>query len=65
MELIPVIARIVLRYGSGALVAYGVIPRETGAELAMDPEMAMILGAVLGLAAEGFYFLARRWGWAK
>ena len=65
MELIPVLSRIIARYGSGALVAYGIIPHEAGAELAMDPEVALIVGAVLGAAAEGFYVLARRLGWAK
>lgn len=65
MELIPVIARIVLRYASGALVAYGFIPQEVGAELAIDQEVALILGAALGAATEGFYALARKKGWAK
>lgn len=65
MELVPVIARIMLRYASGALVAYGFIPQEVGAELAVDQEVALILGAALGAATEGFYALARKKGWAK
>jgi hypothetical protein len=64
MELIPVIARIVLRYASGALVAYGFIPQEVGAELAMDQEVALILGAGIGIATEGLYAFAKRKGWA-
>jgi hypothetical protein len=59
MELIPVIARIILRYLSGALVAYGVIPHEVGADLAMDPEIALVLGSVLGALVEGAYALAK------
>jgi preprotein translocase subunit Sec61beta len=55
MDLIPVIARIALRYLSGALVAYGVIPHETGAELAMDPDLALVVGAALGAVVEAFY----------
>lgn len=61
--MIPVIARIFLRYASGALVAYGVIPHEVGAELAMDQEVALILGGVIGAATEGFYAFAKRKGW--
>ena len=62
--MIPVLARIILRYASGALVAYGVIPHEAGAELAMDQELALILGSVIGVATEGFYAFAKRRGWA-
>ncbi len=61
--MIPVLARIILRYASGALVAYGVIPHETGAELAMDQELALILGAAIGAVTEGFYAFAKRKGW--
>ncbi len=64
-DLIPVLARILLRYVSGALVAYGLIPHEVGADLAMDQDVALVVGAVLGAAAEGFYAIARRKGWAK
>lgn len=60
-----VIARIVLRYLSGALVAYGVIPHEVGAEIAMDPDLALILGGVIGAATEAFYALAVKRGWTK
>lgn len=55
MDLIPVIARIILRYVSGALVAYGFIPVEAGAELAMDPDVALVIGAALGAATESVY----------
>lgn len=60
-----ILARILARYASGALVAYGFIPHEVGQELAMDPDIALMLGAVIGLAAEGFYAFARARGWAK
>ena len=62
--MIPVLARIILRYASGALVAYGVIPHEVGADLAMDPELALALGAAIGVVTEGFYAFAKRQGWA-
>ena len=62
--MIPVLARIILRYASGALVTYGLIPHEVGAELAMDQELALILGGVIGAATEGVYAFAKRKGWA-
>lgn len=55
--------RIIARYLSGALVSYGVIPHEVGADLAMDPDVALVLGAIIGAATEGLYALAKRWGW--
>ena len=55
MDLIPVLARIVLRYLAGALVAYGLIPAEVGAEMAMDQELALVLGTALGALVEGAY----------
>lgn len=61
--MIPVLARIILRYASGALVAYGLIPQEVGADLAMDQEIALILGGVIGAMTEGFYAFAKRKGW--
>lgn len=64
MDLIPVIARIVLRYLSGALVAYGVIPQEVGAEMAMDPDLALVFGTVLGAATESAYAWAKSKGGA-
>ena len=60
----PIIARIVLRYLSGALVAYGFIPHEVGAELALDPDLALIIGAAIGAVTEAAYALAKRNGGA-
>jgi len=65
----PVIIRILLRYGSGFLAAKGLLAPEVGVELAEDPDINMLLqvlsGIVAGAAAEGFYYLARKFGWAK
>ena len=60
----PVIVRILARYLSGALVSYGIIPHEVGADLAVDPDVVLVLGAIIGAATEGLYALAKRWGWA-
>jgi len=59
-----VILRIVMRYLSGALVSYGVIPHDVGADLAMDPDVALVLGGVIGVATEAGYAFAKRRGWA-
>ncbi|MAK86524.1 MAG: hypothetical protein CMK96_06200 [Pseudomonas sp.] len=56
------IARIVLRYGAGAL--FGV---PVGMQLASDADVvavvAVVIGGAVGVATEGAYALAKRWGW--
>lgn len=60
-------ARILLRYLAGALVAKGLLATDMGTTLASDPDiLSMVelgLGALVGLATEGYYVLAKRWGW--
>lgn len=62
-----VIARIALRYISGALVIKGLLPADSG--IATDPDVINLievaLGLAIGVATEGWYMLARRMGWAK
>lgn len=54
--------RIALRYGVGGVIGY-----EIGSRLAADPDIVMagtvIATALVGVATEGAYFLARRLGW--
>lgn len=56
------IIRIVLRYGVGAIIGY-----EMGARLASDADVVAVatVAATAGVGAvtEGFYWLAKRWGW--
>lgn len=59
-----VLSRIIARYLSGALVAYGVLPAEVGADMAVDPDVALVLGAIIGAATEGIYAFAKARGWA-
>lgn len=59
-----ILARIIARYLSGALVAYGLIPHEVGNELAVDPDIALVIGAALTVVTEAVYALARKKGWA-
>lgn len=56
--------RIALRYGVGGIIGY-----EIGNQLAADPDVLAVTTvaatAMVGLATEGFYLLARKCGWAK
>jgi hypothetical protein len=54
-----VAARILLRYGVGLVagLAYG-------NQLAADPDIVMAVAALIGIATEGAYALARKYGWA-
>ena len=58
-----VITRIILRYLSGALVAYGIIAQEAGVELAVDPDLTLVIGGLVGAATEFLYAYAKRHGW--
>lgn len=53
-----VIARIILRYGVGAVMGLAY-----GEQLAADPDIVMALAALVGIATEGAYALAKRRGW--
>ncbi|QAZ46751.1 hypothetical protein [Mesorhizobium sp. Pch-S] len=60
-----VLIRIGLRYGAGYLIARGLLSDDAGNTLATDPDVQLAIGAALGAAAEGWYFIARKLGWAK
>ena len=59
-----VFARIIARYIAGALIAYGFVDAETGQQLAMDPDIAFLVGSALGVLTELVYYVAKRVGWA-
>jgi hypothetical protein len=63
------IARIILRYVVGILVARAIFTNEDGNALISDPEIAQMVelgvGVAIGAVTEGWYALARRWGWSK
>jgi hypothetical protein len=59
--IIAPIARILARYASGALVAYGAFSHGD-AEL-IQPDLALMIGAAMGALVEGVYALARKRGW--
>jgi hypothetical protein len=63
-----VVSRIILRYVAAALVAYGVLTSDLGEMLGGDEDAAaaveIALGAVLGMVTEGWYYIAKRYGWS-
>jgi hypothetical protein len=61
------LVRILLRYGSGLLIAKGLLDAETGNMLVDDPDVArsleLALGTAMAAASEVWFFLAKRFGW--
>jgi hypothetical protein len=53
-----------LRYLAAALVTYGIVPVDVGAQIAMDPDLIALLGLTLAALVELVYKLAKRRGWA-
>lgn len=64
-----VFVRIILRYVAAILVTKGLIAPDLGEFISSDPDVAMGLqivgGALIATIAEGWYFLAHKFGWAK
>lgn len=63
-----VVIRIALRYVAAALVSHGLLSADM-TDFSYDPDIAEAIqvgiGAVVAAAAEGWYYLAHRFGWAK
>lgn len=57
-------ARIILRYGVGAMITYNIVSPELGDQLIGDADLVVLLAALLGVLVEGFYVVAKRRGWA-
>ena len=57
------VARIVLRYLAGALVSAGSLPGDIASQMAVDPDILLMVGLALTAAVEGLYALAKRLGW--
>jgi hypothetical protein len=62
------LTRILLRYGAGALVAYGLMSPALADQIAYDPDLIatveVLVGVALAGAVEGYYWAARKWGWS-
>lgn len=58
-----VLARLVLRYLSGFLLAFAFLPEESAKSLSVDQDLITVVGVLFGFAAEGFYYLAKKYGW--
>jgi hypothetical protein len=62
--MIPVISRIIARYVSGGLMTIGVLSPDLASEFAMDPDVALVLGGIIGAATEAVYAWAKKKGLA-
>lgn len=62
--MVPVLSRIIARYVSGGLMTIGVLSPDLAQEFAMDPDVALVLGAIIGAATEAVYAWAKRKGLA-
>jgi hypothetical protein len=64
-----VFIRILLRYLAGILVARGLLSADDGGTFSADPDIQMAVetgaGLAIGVATEGWYWLARKFGWSK
>lgn len=64
-----VFIRIFLRYLAAALITKGLLSPDIGGAINSDPDIAMAIevaiGAAIGLASEGWYYLAHRFGWRR
>lgn len=58
------IARILARVLAGMLIGGGYMSQGTADSIFADPAFDMALGTLIWAATEGFYWLAKRWGWS-
>ncbi len=58
------VARIIVRYLAGALVSLGVLPESVGAQIGVDRDIALIVGAGLVAIVEWLYIRAKKNGGA-
>lgn len=56
--------RILARIGAGFLIGAGYMTQGTADSVFSDPAFDMAIGAVIIAATEGWYWLAKRFGWA-
>lgn len=69
------IVRIIMRYAAGALIAKGMVDADLGRMLATDKDVFTLLtplvdvavatlpGMIVGAASEGWYWMAKKFGW--
>lgn len=59
-----VVARIFLRYLSGALMTAGFLDVGMADLISTDPDLVLLVGAGIGILTEGVYAVAKKQGWA-
>lgn len=58
------LARILIRYGTGLLAAYGMLSEEAAGVISADPDLILVAAVGLAVLNEVFYLVARRKGWS-
>lgn len=56
-------ARIILRYAASALFTHGWLSDGESASIATDPDLQMLVAAILIAGTELYYRMAKRFGW--
>jgi len=58
------VSRIILRYGSGALVSIGLLQPDVAAAVGADPDLPVVVGMMIAVGTEVGYTIAKRRGGA-
>lgn len=62
------LARLLMRYGIGFLIAVGFLSPDFGGAIQADRDVLQVVEISIGLLGpfviEGFYYLAKKFGWA-
>lgn len=59
------LSRNLIRYLVGYLLLKQMVPPDIAAMLANDPFLVTAVAALLGVIVEGFWIMARKFGWAR
>jgi len=64
MDMVAPVVRVLLRYVGGALITYAGVKLDVN-----DPDFqavtVLVAGALVSVASEAWYYLARKYGWSK
>lgn len=59
------LSRNLIRYAVGYLLFKQVVPPDIAAMLAEDPFLVTLVASMIAAAVEGFWLMARKFGWSR